>query len=371
GIKSADSHLVEWLEEWDDLEALVAEVDRTEAETDQRRARLKVSETEGALSGAELKAELTRLHAEVGADENAWGMLQQSIETLGKQIETLGAKREEALKSAGDAKNRSTSLESQAATVRARYPHGIEKAEASAQTAFVEAKAQLAVSRKKLPDDWEKLGARHDRALKSAAQTTRDHQELEQKIRNLETLLDHAGSQGLYSRETRLVEAIASAKEKSARHLNHGLAARFLVGLIDYRKRAAVRTVLKPLEDQLSATFAEITGDHRRHVFLDENLQVAGIGRKRDESIAFAQLSQGAREQLLLALRAAVALELAKNGPQILILDDVLVNTDATRQENVLDFIQNVAQHVQVLIVTCHAERYRGIGKSIAITHGP
>ena len=138
--------------------------------------------------------------------------------------------------------------------------------------------------------------------------------------------------------------------------------------MIDYRKKAAVRTVLKPLEDQLSATFAEITGDHQRGVYLDENLQVAGIGRKRDESIAFTQLSQGAQEQLLLALRAAVALELSKSGPQILILDDVLVNTDATRQENVLDFIQNIARHVQVLIVTCHAERYRGLGKGIGIT---
>jgi DNA repair exonuclease SbcCD ATPase subunit len=367
-IKSAESHLTEWLEEWDALEALVAAVDRTDKEAEQRRARLKVSETEGSFSQAELKAELTRLHTEVGADEIAWTALQESIETQGKEIETLGSKREEALKSAGEAKNRMSSLESQTATVRARYPEGIEKTEESAQTAFVEAKAQLDVSRKKLPDDWEKLGARHDRALKSAAQATRDHQELEQKIRRLETLLDHAGSQGLYSRETMLVEAIASAKAKSARHLNNGLAARFLVGLIDYRKKAAVRTVLKPLEDQLSATFAEITGDHQRQVYLDENLQVAGIGRKRDESIAFAQLSQGAQEQLLLALRAAVALELAKNGPQILILDDVLVNTDATRQENVLDFIQNVAQHVQVLIVTCHAERYRGIGRSIGIT---
>jgi len=184
----------------------------------------------------------------------------------------------------------------------------------------------------------------------------------------LETLLDHAGSQGLYSRETKLIEAVASAKERSARHQSHGLAARFLVGLIDYRKNEAVRTVLKPLEDQLSATFAEITGDHHRQVFLDENLQVSGIGRKREQSLAYTQLSQGAREQLLLALRAAVALELAKNGPQILILDDVLVNTDATRQENVLDFIQNVARTVQVLIVTCHADRYRGIGKSIGIS---
>ena len=33
----------------------------------------------------------------------------------------------------------------------------------------------------------------------------------------------------------------------------------------------------------------------------------------------------------------------------------------------VLDFIQNVSQHVQALIVTCHVERYRGLGHDLRI----
>ena len=366
-IKSAESRLAELLDKWDSLETLVAEVDRTEAETEQRRGQLNVSKAEAALSQAELKAELAKIHTAVGDDEKASATLQESIEAQGKRIETLGASRDKMSKSSSETKSQIASLKSQLETIKERYPDTVDKAEADAQAAFVEAKAQLDVAGKKLPEDWAKLGARHDRALKSAVQATQEYQDLERKTRSVETLLDHAGSQGLYSRETRLVEAQARAKEEAKRLKNHALAARFLAGLIDYRKKAAVRTVLKPLEDQLSATFAEITGNHHRHLFLDENLQVAGIGRRRDESIAFAQLSQGAREQLLLALRAAVALELAKNGPQILILDDVLVNTDSTRQENILDFIQNIAQHVQVLILTCHGERYRGVGHNLQI----
>jgi hypothetical protein len=34
------------------------------------------------------------------------------------------------------------------------------------------------------------------------------------------------------------------------------------------------------------------------------------------------------------------ALELSKEEPQLLILDDVLVNTDPVRQERVLDYLQ-------------------------------
>ncbi|MCP4900592.1 MAG: hypothetical protein GY906_26815 [bacterium] len=361
-IDSAESRQAELLEDWDSLEALVTAVDAAQADAEKRRVRLNANEEETALSRAELKSEVAKTHADVRADETAWGSLQESIEAQGSHIEALAVTREEASRKANDTANRIASLESQLKTTEERYPDGIQQAEERAQMAFVESKAELNVAQQKLPEDWEKLEFRQDRALKSAAQANQEHLELGQRIQRLEGLLEHAGSQGLYSRESALVEAIASAKENAERLLNQALAARFLAGLIDYRKKAAVRTVLTPLEDQLSATFAEITGVRDRRVFLDENLQVTGVGRKRDESYAFTQLSQGAREQLLLALRAAVALELAKNGPQILILDDVLVNTDSTRQENVLDFVQGLAQQVQVLIVTCHAERYRGLG---------
>ncbi len=366
-IKTAETRLVELLENRDDPQSLAADVEEHEAAIEKLRAHLDITKTETALSQAELKAELTVIRTALETEEAAWATLQDATETQSKRLEICGATRFETLTAVNEIKQRIASLTSRAATIEGRHTEGIDKAEESAQTAFVEAKAQLNVARKKMPPDWEKLEARHERALKSAGQAATEHQHLQQKTQRLEAFLEQSGSQGLYSRETRLQESLVSAETECKRIQDHALAARFLAGLIDYRKKAAVSTVLQPLEDQLSATFADITGIHNRRVFLDENLQVAGIGRKREETYAFDQLSQGAREQLLLALRAAVALELAKTGPQLLILDDVLVNTDATRQENVLDFIGNLAQHVQVLIVTCHGERYRGIGENIGI----
>ena len=366
-IKTAESRLSELLEDWDDPDALSTEANKTEAGIEKLSAQLDVTKAEAALSQAELKAELAAIRTALDADEAAWNALQDSIGTETERLETCGTARSEAATAVNEIKNGIASLKSQIATIAGRYAEGIDKAEESAQAAFVEAKAQLDVARKKMPPDWEKLEARHERSLNAAEQAAKEYQSLQQRTQKLETLLEQAGSQGLYSRETKLQEALASARAEAERTENQALAARFLAGLIDYRKRAAVSTVLKPLEDQLSATFADITGVHNRRVFLDENLQIAGIGRKRDEAYPFPQLSQGAREQLLLALRAAVALELVKTGPQLLILDDVLVNTDATRQERVLDFIGNVAQHVQVLIVTCHGERYRGMGAQLQI----
>jgi uncharacterized protein YhaN len=140
------------------------------------------------------------------------------------------------------------------------------------------------------------------------------------------------------------------------------MAARLAAELIHQRERTAVRTVLKPLEDRLTEVFTGLTGVGSRRVWFDETLQVRGVGLREEELVGFEQLSRGAREQLLLALRAAIALELAAEGPQCLVLDDVLVHTDAVRHQNVLDYLEQLSGSVQVLLLTCHAERYRGLG---------
>ena len=97
------------------------------------------------------------------------------------------------------------------------------------------------------------------------------------------------------------------------------------------------------------------------------NTRLATLGRRLDEVIPFDQLSLGAKEQLLLALRVAIALELSKKEPQELILDDVLVDTDPIRQQRVLDFLLGITEMVQILIFTCRTEMYRGAGTSLTI----
>lgn len=125
--------------------------------------------------------------------------------------------------------------------------------------------------------------------------------------------------------------------------------------------------MLAPLESRLSSTFAEVSRDTGRRVFLDEHLQIAGIGASRDAMISFTHLSQGAKEQLLLCLRLAVAAEVGPSGHRLVVLDDVLVNTDGQRQKRVLDLLQSFGDQLQILIVTCHPERYRGVGEAIEI----
>jgi uncharacterized protein YhaN len=59
-----------------------------------------------------------------------------------------------------------------------------------------------------------------------------------------------------------------------------------------------------------------------------------------------------------------------KEEPQILILDDVLVNTDPVRQERVLDYLQQIATDTQMLVLTCHSSMYRGVGHAVGLDVG-
>ena len=148
-------------------------------------------------------------------------------------------------------------------------------------------------------------------------------------------------------------------------------AARLGQTLIEHRRQESTHSVLAPLEETLSAAFAELTGHANRRVFLDADLGIAGIGANRESAHAFAGLSQGAREQLLLCLRVAVARELSRGERQTLWLDDALVNTDAFRQERVLDLLSGLAGEAQVVLLTCHPERHRGVGHPLALAPVP
>ena len=44
-----------------------------------------------------------------------------------------------------------------------------------------------------------------------------------------------------------------------------------------------------------------------------------------------------------------------------MVLDDVLTFTDAARMGRVLDVLEESAQRLQILIITCHPARYRGL----------
>ena len=243
----------------------------------------------------------------------------------------------------------------------------------TAGESFAEASYALKQAEAKLPPDAATLPERNRRAATAAEQVSVELRRRRADLATLQGRLELLGSSGLHEREGALLARQAAHRAQVMQARARSRAARLVHDLIERRKQAATRAVLAPLQERLSARFAEVSGEHDRRIFLDESLTVRGLGRKDGELVNFAELSQGAKEQLLLCLRLAIAEELAAkgDGPQCLILDDVLVNTDAARQRRVLDLLNHAAAGgLQILVCTCHPDRYRGVGSVVELRRG-
>jgi uncharacterized protein YhaN len=319
-------------------------------------------------SRTELEEEHERLTVSIAAAT-------KELKTLDAVLEKLRAEEKQSLDALHQAREqeqrflvRQSTLQAQIGDLLARYATDLEAAKDRAQQTFVEAEARVKALRDKFPPDYEKLPERNKRMAASLEQIKSELQLKRSERDNAEGALKSMGGQGLYSRETELLENQEEAILRRDAARTKAWAARIGQSLIEFRKQAATKAVLAPLEERLGSALAGVTGVSDRKVFLDESLQISGLGRSREASHAFDHLSQGTKEQLLLCLRIAVAQELAKEEePQILILDDVLVNTDPVRQERVLDVLAAAASHLQILVLTCHPERYRGAGMAQVI----
>ena len=358
-----------------------------ETDADALRARLAGDRRQlEALSGelAVTPEEAAATAADLDAAEQAANVRGESRRAEGKTLERRVKEHREAALQATQARERAEravlglrlegeNLQRQAAALQARYAGGSEAALQTVGEDFAVASYALKRAQGLLPPDADSLPERNRRAATAAEQVNVELRNRRARLATLQGRLELLGSSGLHEKEGALRARQAASAEQVTQTRARSRAARLVHDLIERRKQAATRSVLAPLQERLSARFAEVSGERERRIFLDESLVVRGLGRKDGELVPFEELSQGAKEQLLLCLRLAIAEELAAKGegPQCLILDDVLVNTDAARQRRVLDLLTSAAEGgLQVLVCTCHPDRYRGVGEVIELRRG-
>lgn len=319
-----------------------------------------------ARSRTELEELEHSMAAEIAAGESRIRMLAQDLRQCTEEDRKLTQRQRESAAVAAEHRARARATAAEATTLEARFPKGTEAARSEAGLAFAEAEARVLAAKAALPPDSERLADRNRRAQTALLQVNEALHERRAQRDRTRGQLEALGGQGLFTRETELSERCEEVRIRRDSIRVRAVSARIAHGLIERRKAAAIRAVLAPLERRLSESFAEVSRVPDRRIFLDGQLRVEGIGTSRETAHAFGQLSQGAREQLLLCLRLAVAEELSRDEPQVLVLDDVLVNTDPLRQERLHDLLESRKDRLQVLILTCHPERYRGLGHALS-----
>ena len=119
----------------------------------------------------------------------------------------------------------------------------------------------------------------------------------------------------------------------------------------------AFRARISPeLNRRATALFSALTGGAYDHVLLDRTFEAQARPAGTLQPRSTLSLSEGAADQLYLAVRLALcSLLLPQQDPIPLVLDDVLCNFDDHRMALALQVLLQLSQSQQVLLFTCHS----------------
>ncbi len=111
------------------------------------------------------------------------------------------------------------------------------------------------------------------------------------------------------------------------------------------------KTYREQMEERARTIFRDISLKPERSVLVDERFQIKVV-EKDGQPCVLRQLSQGARDQLAIALRLAVADLLSDGGRPPLILDDPFLSFDPERLEAIREALERIALDRQVILLS-------------------
>src|SRR6266851_1708771 len=97
------------------------------------------------------------------------------------------------------------------------------------------------------------------------------------------------------------------------------------------------------------------------HDFAAETVIPKDLVGSPENTVGLERMSGGEKEQIWLCTRMALAMELARQEGQFLLLDDILTSTDSGRMLRICDLLAELAERMQVIVLTCHPERFASI----------
>ena len=177
--------------------------------------------------------------------------------------------------------------------------------------------------------------------------------------------LEQIISEAPYSALAGVEEEIDRLEREVARQRLQIDAIRLLHETLATQKRDVMQSILNPIRLRANLTLQRISGSRFDGVHFDESLLPTGISpRLGDQAVSLDQISGGEQEQVHFAVRMALADIAFADERELVVLDDVFTYTDATRLARIATILDEAAERFQIVLLTCHPERYRGLEKA-------
>lgn len=193
-------------------------------------------------------------------------------------------------------------------------------------------------------------------ALEASETEARDEE------KKAEGSLQTLAAEGTYSKLVRCEEELVDLDDRIGRESVRMQAIRLLHDTVTECKTAVIASVAAPVERTASRMLSRVVGPRLGGLRLTQDFVPEAVAPElAADPVALSNLSGGEQEQLFLIARLALADVLAQEQRQLVVLDDVLNATDAGRHARLLNLLEEVSERLQIIILTCHPERYRAL----------
>lgn len=179
---------------------------------------------------------------------------------------------------------------------------------------------------------------------------------LREKREKLRARIEFRGGQGLHERLAVARRAAEDAEAEAARVERRAAAAALLMHTLRRHRDEARSRYVRPFADSLAAVSRVVFGRDVEFT-VDDELRVESrtlAGR----TVPVTALSGGAREQLGILIRLAVARIIGRDGAVPVIIDDAFGYTDRDRMARMALVLEEASTDSQVILLTCAPDRY-------------
>src|SRR5690625_1319803 len=231
-----------------------------------------------------------------------------------------------------------------------------------AQTDRDRAERELAEAR---PDEVATLLANAEAVEERIARARREYEDEKQQIAGK---LEATASRGLYDQADDAAAALEHTEGVLSRVERRADAARLLYDTLRRHRDTARRRYVAPFRAAIERLGSIVFGADLA-VEVSDDLRIVSrtiAGR----TVAFDALSGGAREQLAILGRLAAASLVEPVDGVPLVLDDALGHADPSRLERLAAVLNQAGREMQIIILTCHPERFRSVGSAETVRLG-
>jgi len=167
--------------------------------------------------------------------------------------------------------------------------------------------------------------------------------------------------------KNKIEEELEYLKKREQRLLTNAYALELLYDLMHFYRKKTVESLTHPIQKMVTEDLRNLLGSNYSYVKLDEKKIIpvsVGVSDWDKEDASIEVLSFGTKEQIWYLFRLALGRLLSGEEKQLVVLDDPLTNTDASRLHRALQILEERANELQIIVVTCDVDKYNWLSNA-------